>query len=62
MLYCFKKGKHATEKVCVEDGAGAGTDGTCETWFVKFHVEISRWTTLHGQVDQLNLRVIKSRH
>ena len=39
MLYCFKKGKNATEmqkKICAVYGEGAVTDGTCQKWFVKF--------------------------
>ena len=39
MLYCFKKGKNATEshkKYCAVYGEGAVTDGTCQKWFAKF--------------------------
>ena len=39
MLYCFKKGKNATEvqrKICAVYKEGAVTDGTCQKWFVKF--------------------------
>ena len=39
MLYCFKKGKNATEtqrKICTTFEEGAVTDRTCQKWFVKF--------------------------
>ena len=42
MLYCFKKGKNATEmqkkkkKICAVCGEGAVTDRMCQKWFVKF--------------------------
>ena len=65
MLYDVKKGKNATEmkkKIYAVYGEGAVTDQMCQKWFVKFHVEISCWMTLHGQVDQLKLIMIKSRH
>ena len=63
MLYYFKKGKNATEthkKICAVYGEGTVTDRTCQKR--SFMLEISRWTMLHGQVDQLKLIVIKSRH
>ena len=40
MLYYFKIGKNTTEmqkkKICTMYGEGAGTDQTCQKWFVKF--------------------------
>ena len=39
MLYCFKKGKNATEtqkKICAVYGEGAVIDRTCQKWFAKF--------------------------
>ena len=35
MLYCFKKGKNATD-ICVICAEGAMTDQTCQKWFAKF--------------------------
>ena len=63
MLYYFKKGKNATEMQnkrfvqCVEK----------VLWLIErvksglrcFVLEISHWTMLPGQVDQLKLRAIK---
>ena len=40
MLYCFKKGKNATEtqeKICAVYGEGAVTNQMCQKWFAKFH-------------------------
>ena len=39
MLYYLKKGKNSTamQKICAVYGEGAGTDQTCQKWFVKFH-------------------------
>ena len=40
MLYCFKKGKNATETqkmICAVCGGGAVTDRTCQKWFAKLH-------------------------
>ena len=65
MLYYFKKGKNATEMQkkkreretdkrfvqCMEN----------QKWFLKFHIENSHWTMLHGWVGQLKLLEIKSR-
>ena len=65
MLYYFKKGKNTTEtqkKICAVYGEGVVTDQTCYKWFAKFWLEISHWTMLPGQVDQLKLITIKSRH
>ena len=64
MLY-FKKGKNATEmqkKICAMYGEGAATDQTCQSGLQSFLPEISRWTMLHGRVDQLKVIAIKSRH
>ena len=39
MLYCFKKGKNATEmqnKIHGVYGEGAVTDQKCQKWFAKF--------------------------
>ena len=39
MVYCFKKGKNATEmqkKTGAVSGEGAVTDRMCQKWFVKF--------------------------
>ena len=40
MLYYFRKGKNTTEMqkkmICTMYGEGAGTDQTCQKWFVKF--------------------------
>ena len=39
MLYCFKKGKNATEmqrKTCAAYGEGAVTDQMWKKWFAKF--------------------------
>ena len=39
MLYCFQKGKNATEMqttICAACGEGAVTAGTCQKWFAKF--------------------------
>ena len=39
MLYCFKKGKNATEtgkKICAVYGEGAVTSQTCQKWFAQF--------------------------
>ena len=39
MLYCFKKGKNATEmqkKTGAVSGEGAVTDRMCQKWFVKY--------------------------
>ena len=65
MFYYFKKGKNATEthkKICAVYGEGAVTDQIVKSGLRSFVVEISRWAMLHGQVDQLKLIVIKSRH
>ena len=69
MLYYFKKAKNATEaqkKICAVYGEGAVNDWMCQKWFAtkktslrSFVLEISRWTMLHGQVEQLKLIVIK---
>ena len=65
MLYYLKKGKNATgtqKQICAVCGEGAVTNRTCPKWFVKFCVEISHRTMLHGRVDQLRVIAIKSRH
>ena len=66
MLYYFKKGENATEtqkKICAVYGEGAMTDWTRQKSGLRsFVLEISRWTMLHGRVDQLKLTAIKSRH
>ena len=39
MVYCFKKGKTATEMhkhICITHGVSALTDGMCQKWFGKF--------------------------
>ena len=62
MLHYFKKGKNATEmqkKICAVYGEGAVTDVESGLW--SFVLEIC-WTMLRGQVDQLKLVAIKSRH
>ena len=50
------------KKICAVYGEVAVIDGTCQKWFVSFMLEISCWMMLHGQVDQLKLIAIKSRH
>ena len=40
MVYCFQKGKNATEmqkKIWAVYGESAVTNGICQKWFVKFH-------------------------
>ena len=61
MLYYFKKGKNTTEmqkKICVAYGEGAVTDWNCQKW--GFVLEISHWTMIHSQVDQLKLIAIET--
>ena len=66
MLYYFKKCKHATEMQrkkfvqCVEKVLRLIKH--VKSGLRSFMLEISRWTMLHSQVDQLTLIVIKSRH
>ena len=66
MLYYFKKGKNATEmqvNIYTVYGEGVMTDRTCQKCFVKFCAgDFSCCTMLHGQVEQLKLIAIKSRH
>ena len=64
MLYYFKKGKNTTEtqnKVCEVDGKGAVTERV-KSGLRNFVLEISHWAMPDGQVDQLKLIAIKSRH
>ena len=58
VLYYFKKGKNTLKrkkKICALYGEGAVTDQTCQSGLRSFVLEISCWTMLHGQVDQLKL-------
>ena len=47
-------------KICAVYGEGAVTDRTCQKLRSSV-LEISCWTMVHNQVDQLKLIVIKSR-
>ena len=65
MLYYFKKGKNTTEmqkKIHAGYEESAVTDRTRQSGLLSFMLEISRWTMLHSQEDQLKLIGIKSRH
>ena len=65
ILYYFKKGKNSTEmqkKIHAVYGEGAATGRSWQKWLQSFMLEISRWTMLHSQEDQLKLIGIKSRH
>ena len=65
MLYCFKKGKNATEthtKMCAVCGEGAVTDQICQKWFVKFRAGNFSLDNVPQSVDQLKLITIKLRH
>ena len=65
MLSYFKEGENTTEmqkKVCVVCGGGAVTDRTCPKWFVEFCARDFSLDELHGWMDQLKLKAIKSRH
>ena len=63
MMLCYlKKGKNDTEthkKICAVYGEGAVTDWSVKSGLRSFMLEISHWTMLLGQVDQLKLIVIK---
>ena len=64
MFYCFKRGENATEmqkKICAVCGEGTVTD-CFRSGLQTFVLETSRWMMLFGQVDQLKLIAIKSRH
>ena len=65
MLCYFKKDKNATEmqkEMRAVYGEGAVTDWMCQLGLWSFVLVISRWTMLHGWVDQVELIAIKSRH
>ena len=65
MLYYFKKGKNATEmqkKVCAVYGFVLWLIERVKSGLQSFMLKISRWTMLHGRVDQLKLIVIKWRN
>ena len=65
ILHYFKKVKNTTEtqkKICALYGEGAVNDRMCQKWFAKFHGGDFLPDNAHGQVDQLMLIVIKSRH
>ena len=58
MLYYFKKGKNATEtqkKKSAMYGERAGTEQTCQKWFVKFHAVFlgGRCSTIGRPVEVL---------
>ena len=38
------------------------TDRMCQSSLQSFVLEISRWTMLHGQVEQMKLIAIQSKH
>ena len=64
-LYYFKKGKNTIEmqkKICAVYGEGAVPDQTYQNGLRSFVLEIPCWMILRGQVEQLKLIVIKSRH
>ena len=56
-LKCKKK-----TNMCAVYREGAVTHWTCQNGLWSLVLEISHWTMLHGQVDQLKLTAIKSRH
>lgn len=62
MFYCFKRGENATEmqKICAVCGEGTVTD-CFRSGLQTFVLETSCWM-IFGQVDQLKLIAIKSRH
>ena len=66
MLFYFKKGKSTTEThkkrfvQCMEKVLWLTERVKSGLW--SFMLKISRWTMLDGQVDQLKLTAIKSRH
>ena len=69
MLYYFKKGKNAIEMQkkrekkyvqCME--RVLWLTEYVKSSFQSFMLEISCWTMLHSQVNQLKLKAIKSRH
>ena len=59
ILYCFKKGKNATEmqkKICSVSGEGAVADWTCHKWLVKFlargfWLDNAPWSSRPVEVD-----------
>ena len=57
MLYYFKKGKNTTEmqKICAVYEEVAEMIEHVKSGLWSFMLEISLWTMLHGQVDQLKL-------
>ena len=64
MFYCFKRGENATEmqkRICAVCGEGTVTD-CVRSGLQTFVLETYRWMMLFGQVDQLKLIAIKSRH
>ena len=64
MLYYFKKGKNTTEtqiKIFAVYGESAVTKWV-KSGLRSYVLEISRWTMLHGRLEQLKLIAIKWRH
>ena len=47
------------QKICAVYREGAVTDQMCQSGLRSSVLEISWWTMLHGQVDQLKLAAIK---
>ena len=50
------------KKICAVYGEGAITIKPVKSGSQSFMLEISHWTMLHSQVDQLKLIAIRSRH
>ena len=48
--------------ICAAYGEGAVLIEPVKSGLRSFVLEVSNWTMLHGQIDQLKLIVIKSRH